>query len=102
MALNMGALGKKIGPLKKHYKWQDVVLYGESGRDSTILITYMKKISRSFLLFSGDWMADSVVKRHLGITFLCPTVPRIFLLTTGLLKISRLFIDFPETYSNCI
>lgn len=27
MALNMGAVGKKIGPLKKDYEWKDVVLY---------------------------------------------------------------------------
>lgn len=27
MALNMGAIGEKIGPLKKHYEWNDVVLY---------------------------------------------------------------------------
>ena len=27
MALNMDALGKKIGPLKKDYDWKDVILY---------------------------------------------------------------------------
>jgi acyl dehydratase len=27
MALNMDALGKRVGPLTKHYDWKDVVLY---------------------------------------------------------------------------
>ena len=27
MALNMDAIGKKIGPLRKNYDWKDVVLY---------------------------------------------------------------------------
>ena len=27
MALNMDAIGKKIGPMKKDYIWKDVVLY---------------------------------------------------------------------------
>ena len=27
MALNMDAIGKKIGPMKKDYTWKDVVLY---------------------------------------------------------------------------
>jgi len=27
MALNMGAIGEKIGPLTKEYTWKDVVLY---------------------------------------------------------------------------
>ncbi|MDX9821129.1 MAG: hypothetical protein RBT20_04285, partial [Syntrophales bacterium] len=27
MALNMDAIGKKLGPLTKRYDWKDVVLY---------------------------------------------------------------------------
>ena len=27
MALNLDAIGKKIGPLQKEYTWKDVVLY---------------------------------------------------------------------------
>ena len=27
MALNMDAIGKKIGPIKKEYNWKDVILY---------------------------------------------------------------------------
>ncbi len=27
MALNLGALGEKIGPIEKEYTWRDVVLY---------------------------------------------------------------------------
>ena len=46
MALNMDAIGKKIGPITKDYTWKDVVLYaiGVGAGFSEIGYTYEKKL----------------------------------------------------------
>ncbi|MBU2054971.1 MAG: SDR family NAD(P)-dependent oxidoreductase [Proteobacteria bacterium] len=46
MALNMDAIGKKIGPLKKDYDWKDVILYaiGVGAGSNELEYTYEKDL----------------------------------------------------------
>ena len=74
MALNMDAIGKKIGPLKKEYDWKDVILYalGVGAGVDELDYTYEKnlKVIPSFSIasifnFLGELgVGDRVRREH--------------------------------------
>jgi hypothetical protein len=72
MALNMDAIGKKIGPLKKDYLWKDVILYalGVGAGFDELDYTYEKnlKVIPSFSIAAiFDFLGEAAVAANVNL-----------------------------------